>query len=209
MGRSFDLGQVKMYLIYIFLALPLKWNSLHNVASVLRNFTYPSTPIAMRLTQFTDYTLRVLIYLGARDDDAGLATIGDIANAYGISQNHLMKVVHHLSKHGFVETVRGKGGGMKLARPADQINIGEVVRGAEVDVALVECLQPASGANGAGCAIMPMCELQSLLVRATEAFFAVLDRQTLADLVQPKSQLIEIFRSNAARRAQPGSGRHP
>ncbi len=150
----------------------------------------------MRLTQFTDYTLRVLIFLGVRDTEDRRATIGDIAAAYRISENHLMKIVHHLGKQGYVDTVRGKGGGMKLARPAQLINIGEVVRGAEADVALVECMQP----RNTDCAIMPMCELQSVLVKAGDAFFAVLDRHTLADLLQPKSQLIEVFRRPAVSR---------
>lgn len=150
----------------------------------------------MRLTQFTDYTLRVLMFLGLRDADERLATIGEIAAAYQISENHLMKIVHHLGKQGYVETLRGKGGGIKLARPPQQINVGEVVRGAETDLALVECLQPGNTA----CAIMPMCELQIVLVKATDAFFAVLERHTLADLLHAKVQMLEAFRSNAAMR---------
>jgi Rrf2 family nitric oxide-sensitive transcriptional repressor len=144
----------------------------------------------MRLTAFTDYTLRVLIYLGAHRGDVRLVTIGDIAAAYGISQNHLMKVVHHLGQEGYVRTVRGKGGGMRLARPPEQINIGDVVRGAEEDLAVVECFQP----GNRKCPIVPVCLLRGGLRRAVGAFFSVLDGYTLADLVKPQSRLVRIFR---------------
>jgi Rrf2 family nitric oxide-sensitive transcriptional repressor len=144
----------------------------------------------MRLTIFTDYSLRVLIYLGANHDAERLATIGDIAAAYGISDNHLMKVVHHLAKEGYVETTRGKGGGMRLARAPDQINIGAVVRGTEEDFALVECFQP----GNRNCPIIPACVLPPLLKRALEAFFRELDAQSLADLMQPRAKLVRIFR---------------
>lgn len=150
----------------------------------------------MRLTSFTDYTLRVLIYLGARQKEDRLATIGDIAAAYGISENHLMKVVHHLAQAGHVETVRGKGGGMRLARAPEKINIGDVVRGAEEDLALVECFQR----HGNPCPIAPACTLSGLMERALDAFFGVLDRQTLADLIEPRAQLVRIFREADGRR---------
>ena len=149
----------------------------------------------MRLTTFTDYTLRVLIYLGAHREEARLATIGDIAAAYGgISQNHLMKVVHHLAKQGFVETTRGKGGGMRLARAPEEIDIGAVVRGAEEDLAVVECFEAGNG----NCTIEPSCALRAVLARAMHAFFAVLDGQTLADLLRPQAQLVRIFRDAGA-----------
>ena len=144
----------------------------------------------MRLTNFTDYTLRVLIYLGAHREEDRLATIGDIASAYGISENHLMKVVHHLAKQGYVETVRGKGGGMRLARAPAEINVGAVIRDAEEDLALVECFQPGNH----NCPISPICTLRGVLADAMGAFFEVLDGQTLADLMQPGAKMVRIFR---------------
>lgn len=144
----------------------------------------------MRLTNFTDYTLRVLIYLGAHREEDRLATIGDIASAYGISENHLMKVVHHLAKQGYVETVRGKGGGMRLARAPAEINVGAVIRDAEEDLALVECFQPGNH----NCPISAACTLRGVLADAMGAFFEVLDGQTLADLMQPRAKMVRIFR---------------
>lgn len=149
----------------------------------------------MRLTHFTDYTLRVLIFLGAHQDEERLATISDIASAYGISENHLMKIVHHLSKRGYVNTLRGKGGGMRLARAPNQINIGEVVRSTETDLAIVECCQP----GNSSCPITPVCELKHVLVGAMDSFFAVLDRHTLADLLGPKAKLLKAFRDATPR----------
>jgi len=143
----------------------------------------------MRLTIYTDYTLRALIYLGVHLHTDRRSTIGDIATAYGISENHLMKVVHHLAKQGYVETTRGKGGGMRLARAPEQISLGDVVRSSEEDLALVECFQP----GNRNCPIHTTCALRGVLNDALRAFLDVLDRHTLADLVQPHTPLADLL----------------
>lgn len=137
----------------------------------------------MHLSTFTDYSLRVLMYLGKQ---AGrLATIGEIAQVHAISQNHLMKVVHQLGRAGYIETVRGKGGGIRLARAPDEIVLGEAIRRSESDFALVECFK-----TGSNCRNRPDCRLGSVLDEALAAMFGVLDRYTLADLLagpQPRA----------------------
>lgn len=134
----------------------------------------------MRLTTFSDYAFRVLIYLGSAPQ--GLATIADIAAAYGISENHLMKVVHHLSRLGYLETLRGKGGGMRLARAPEAIKVGEVLRATEDGFELVECM----GEAESDCRIARACMLKGVLEEATAAFLQALDRYTLADLLRPR-----------------------
>jgi len=131
----------------------------------------------MRLTLHTDYALRALIYLALRTDRR--VAIREIAEAHRISENHLVKVVHSLGRGGFVATARGKGGGLRLGRPAAEIRVGDVVRFTEDDMALVACFQP----NGPGCALIDVCRLQRLIAEALQAFLAVLDGVTLADLV--------------------------
>lgn len=148
----------------------------------------------MRLTHFTDYALRVLMYLGSNARTDRLSTIGDIATAHGISENHLMKVVHHLARHGYIETTRGKGGGMKLARAPELINVGEVVRGTEDDFALVECFGPKN--RDCRCPIVRTCALSETLAQALDAFFKVLDAQTLADAIKPRSALAGPMRKS-------------
>ncbi|MBK7768046.1 MAG: Rrf2 family transcriptional regulator [Sulfuritalea sp.] len=132
----------------------------------------------MKLTAFSDYTLRVLMFLALNRDR--LATIPEIAAAYGISENHLMKVVHQLARSGVIESVRGKGGGIRLAREPESIRLGQVVRASEGSAPIVECLSGDAGA----CRIAPACRLANLLVRAFDALFATLDEYTLADLVR-------------------------
>ena len=149
----------------------------------------------MRLTVFSDYTLRVLIYLGLRSETR--STIAEIADAYGISKNHLMKVVHHLATRGYVETTRGKGGGLRLQRPPREINIGTVVRVTEQDTALVECFEPGSSC----CRIEQACALKGVFHRALEAFFRVLDDYTLGDLLEPHADLQEILMPSRRKRS--------
>jgi Rrf2 family nitric oxide-sensitive transcriptional repressor len=140
----------------------------------------------MRLTVYTDYTLRTLIYLAL---NAGRhATIAQIADTYRISQAHLTKVVHQLGVGGEIETLRGRNGGLRLKRPAAQINIGAVVRRTEPDLDLVPCF----GDAGA-CAIGGACVLQLALHEALAAFLGVLDRTTLADLVAPRRRLAAML----------------
>lgn len=130
----------------------------------------------MQLTQFTDYSLRVLIYL-ARLPAPGVATVPEIARHHAISRNHLVKVVHNLAGHGFILTTRGKGGGMQLARPARMIGVGEVVRITEPHMNLVECFEPKLNQ----CRIVRGCFLKAILHEARRSFMAVLDHYTLAD----------------------------
>jgi Rrf2 family transcriptional regulator, nitric oxide-sensitive transcriptional repressor len=140
----------------------------------------------MRLTTFSDYTLRTLIYLALRPDV--LCTIDEIAEAYGISANHLTKVVHQAAQAGEIVTLRGQRGGLRLGRPAETINIGAVLRRTEPDFAVAPCF----GAGDA-CAIQPGCVLQGVLGDALAAFLAVLDRTTLADLVRPRRRLSSLL----------------
>lgn len=140
----------------------------------------------MRLTAYTDYTLRTLMYLAVHTDR--LATIAEVARTYRISEAHLMKVVHQLGMEGDVATVRGRNGGLRLARPAERINLGSIVRRTEEDMELVACFDDA-----ASCMISDVCVLQSVLRDALAAFLAVLDRYTLADLVAPRAQLEAVF----------------
>ncbi len=141
----------------------------------------------MRLTVFSDYTLRVLMYLAL--DRTRLATIPEIAAAYGISENHLMKVVHQLACAGIVETVRGKGGGLRLARAPEQIRLGQIVRATEGDAPIVECL---SGDPNA-CRITSSCRLKGILAKAFDTLYDSLDEHTLADLVETPRALKQLL----------------
>ena len=140
----------------------------------------------MRLTRFTDYSLRVLIYLGLKDN--GRVTIREISEAYGISRNHLMKVVSLLTRMGYLDARRGPGGGIALARPAEDIVVADVVRDMEDDLNLVECF-----CDGGACAIKPMCELKAVLNQALDAYLATLESYTLLDLLKPRNQLIQVL----------------
>lgn len=139
----------------------------------------------MRLTQWTDYTLRVLMYCAATQGRVQPVTITEIAAGYGISRSHLMKIVQQLSAQGLLETTRGRGGGIRLARPATGINVGAVVRATESDFNLVECFDPATDA----CRLSGQCGLKGVLWQALQAYLAVLDGVTLADLMAPPTRL--------------------
>ncbi|MBT2583518.1 Rrf2 family transcriptional regulator [Planococcus sp. ISL-109] len=144
----------------------------------------------MRLTMYTDYSLRVLIYLGTKEEDK-LTTIQEISDAYNISKNHLMKVTFELGKAGFIETVRGRGGGIRLADRPENINIGTVVRQMEEDFQLVECFSSEHNT----CPISPICGLRGVLGKALHAYLSVLDEYNLKDLLFNKEGLRDLLRT--------------
>lgn len=168
----------------------------------------------MRLTNYSDYALRTLMYLAVIPDRDTLATITDIANSYQISRSHLTKIIHQLAQIGYIESVRGKNGGIRLAKPATDINLGEVIRQTEPDFDLVACFTPPESESEAQglqtertkertvstvtdpkcCAIAPVCQLKSVFVEATQAFLAVLDNYTLADIVANEEQLWQVLK---------------
>jgi Rrf2 family nitric oxide-sensitive transcriptional repressor len=142
----------------------------------------------MHITQYTDYALRVLIYVAHQPNR--LVTIQEIADGYQISKNHLMKVVNDLNRRGYLETVRGKNGGLRLHRDPSQINIGKLFRETEQDLVLVECF----GQKNC-CVITPVCELKSIFREALQAFLHHLDQYTLADTVRAEKadQLLNLL----------------
>ena len=145
----------------------------------------------MKLTAFTDYSLRVLIYLAA--DTTRRATIAEIADSFGISENHLVKVVHFLGKQGWIETVRGKGGGILLAMPPAQVSVGKVVRDTEGVAMPAECFSE----DGGNCIISGACRLKGVLGEAVKAFYAVLDRYTLEDISRNRQTLGRVLMIHA------------
>ena len=141
----------------------------------------------MRLTYHTDYALRVLIYLAV---NTGKATrVSDVADSYGISRNHLLKVALRLGRLGYLTTMRGRSGGIALARHPEEINLGEVVRNMEDDFALVECMR----LDGGECVISPACRLKGVVRRALEAFLTVFDEYSLADIARNRDALSELL----------------
>jgi len=141
----------------------------------------------MQLTYYTDYSLRVLMYLAIRRHR--IANISEIAECYGISRNHLVKVVHNLARGGFIKSYRGKGGGIELARDLKEINIGEVVRYTEGPLKPVECFDVERNR----CVIANVCGLADVIAEACNSFFATLDRYTLADLVKRRERLSKVL----------------
>jgi len=147
----------------------------------------------MRLTLMTDYALRLLMHVGRAPDR--LCTITEVAEAHGISRAHLTKVTHQLGQQGWIETLRGKGGGMRLARRAEDIRLGSVVRSIEPDLALVECFSA-----GSRCVLTGRCRLSAALDGALRDFMAHLDGVTLADLLGPEPAFRPL-KAPASRRA--------
>ncbi|MEQ1840224.1 MAG: Rrf2 family transcriptional regulator [Verrucomicrobiales bacterium] len=141
----------------------------------------------MELSRFTDYSLRTLIYAGIHSGKT--ITVSEVAVAYGISENHLVKITHNLGKLGFLETKRGRSGGFQLSRSPEEINIGAVVRATET-LALVECL----GRDGGSCPIVRACVLKRVIAEARDAFLETFDRYVLSDLLRSKVLLLESLR---------------
>lgn len=142
----------------------------------------------MRITRYSDYSLRVLVYLAVKP--GRLATIQEIAESYNISRNHLMKVVHQLTRAGYVTSIRGKKGGLRLDRAASDINIGTLMRETEPDMGLVECFREHNQ-----CCITPVCGLKYMLAEALQNFLQTLDKYTLQDVLPGESAhaLIELL----------------
>ncbi|WLG12551.1 Rrf2 family transcriptional regulator [Psychrobacter cibarius] len=167
----------------------------------------------MRLTNYSDYALRSLIYLAVRPEPPLLANISDIADSYGISKSHLTKIIHQLGQLGYIESVRGKNGGIRLARAPKDINLGVLIKQIEPDFDLVECFAtPANGKssdgrqtglpitlidettnNARGCVISPACQLKSVFFEALTAFINVLERYTLADIINNEDELASLL----------------
>jgi len=152
----------------------------------------------VRLTQFSDYALRTLLYLGINSDRR--VPVAEVARAYGISRHHLVKVAGMLTDLRLVEAVRGRGGGLRLACAPDQIGVGWVIRRTEPDLHLVECFDTARDT----CPITPACELKNVLYQARQAFLEVLDRTTVADLLSSsgrREQLLQLWTKQKSRRS--------
>lgn len=143
---------------------------------------------SMRLTMYSDYSMRVLLYLGIKGKDK-LSTIQEIANNYHISKNHLMKVTYELGQLGYIETIRGRGGGIRLAKDPKEINIGQVIRQTEEDFHIVECFDKENNM----CVISPACQLKHALNEALQAYLSVLDRYSLGDFLYSKEELYKLL----------------
>ena len=139
----------------------------------------------MRLTQHSNYAIRMLLYCALRG--GALSRIDDIATAHDISRHHLVKIAHELARHGFLETVRGRGGGVRLGKPEHEINVGDVIRLTEAPLELVECFAPESNS----CPLIGACRFSTQLRKAQDAFFDVLHEITIADLVENRGELAQ------------------
>lgn len=134
----------------------------------------------MRLTDYTDYTLRVLMFCALNPERS--ITIAELADSHAVSKNHLMKIVNDLARQGLLHTTRGRGGGLRLLKPAADINIGDVVRQSETDFRMVECFD----ANHNTCTLTAHCQLKQVIRTALQSYMAELNKVTLADITQPR-----------------------
>lgn len=151
----------------------------------------------MQLTAYTDYSLRLLMYLAQRKGQK--VTIRDVAELFGISRNHLMKVAYQLGQQGLVETTRGRSGGLSLAPGAERTRLGDIIRWTEPDFHVVECFD----ASRNSCSIVRPCRLKGILHKAMKAWFDVLDAHTLGDLVNDNTALARLFAQLPNREARP------
>jgi len=142
----------------------------------------------MQLTKYTDFALRTLIFLGVQTPECRV-TISQVSEHFDIPRNHLIKIVHHLGKEGYIDTVRGKGGGIRLGRPAREINLRQLVETTEETLKPVNCARPS-------CPILGSCRLQEILFSAQEAFMQELEKHTLADICQQPGELINLLSRN-------------
>ena len=140
----------------------------------------------MRLTRFSDYSLRVLIYLAVREERSSIA---EVSRSFNVSENHLMKVVHRLSTLGYIQSTRGKKGGIQLGMEPKKINLGKIIVELEPDFDIAECFNEASD----HCSISPVCRLKNVLDKAKSAFLRTLGNYSLADVVQNRTQLANVI----------------
>ena len=140
----------------------------------------------MKLTNFCDYSLRVLIYLGVKGNRS---SIGEISEAYGLSKNHIVKIVHNLVKLGYIRSIQGKGGGIELALKPEKINLGEIIEQLESEFDLVECFNDSKNT----CSISPVCRLKDILYQAKRAFLISLKRYSLSDILKNKTGLTHLI----------------
>jgi Rrf2 family nitric oxide-sensitive transcriptional repressor len=155
---------------------------------------------AVRLSLYTDYSFRVLMHAALRRPQR--VTVDEVAGVFGISRNHLVKVVHDLGRNGFLQTHRGIGGGFTLARPPEEIRLGAVARLGEEGEAVIECVDRKKGV----CRILPACRLKGVLDEAAAAFFGVLDGYTLEELVRAPDRMRAVLGIAPADRAVGGEG---
>ncbi|MGL4713888.1 MAG: Rrf2 family transcriptional regulator [Shewanella sp.] len=140
----------------------------------------------MQLTRYTDFGVRTLMYLAVQPDRTTLFRIAEITQVFDLSPNHVSKIVHHLGKMGYLETIRGKMGGFRLGKPAGEINLGQLVRVLENSLAPIDCSKPY-------CRFTPACKLKGVLAQAVEAYLNILDQYTLLDIVSNRDELLALL----------------